>query len=150
MVSLPMIIKYIIKPKKLVIITPTCAATAPNGPNDSLITPAYVVVSPECVNLIRNSTDISARIAVTNINKNAGTTPSTFNVAGTDIIPAPITLVATLNTAPDTVAGGTSSATSFAAGKSGTRAPAVGDILTENKLPEEEEEELAEEALLYR
>lgn len=35
------------------------------------------------------------------IRAKAGITPRTFNVAGIDIIPAPIMLVATLNTAPD-------------------------------------------------
>lgn len=116
--------------------TATWAATAPKGPKASLMTPAYVVVSPECVNLMRNSTETSARTAVTRISKNAGTNPKTFMVAGMDMIPAPITLVATLNTAPDTVAGGFSAA-NLEFGKSGTRAPATGDILAASESTEE-------------
>lgn len=132
-----MIIRYIIKHPRLVIITQTCAATAPAGPNASLMTPAYVVVSPECVNLIRNSTDTSARRAITRINANAGITPRTFSVAGIDMIPAPIMLVATLNTAPDTVA--VSACAALDSDKRGMRAPSTGDIPAASEATEEKE-----------
>lgn len=102
---LPMIIRYIIKHPILVITTQSWVAAAPKGPKASLMTPEYVVVSPERVNLIKNSTEISASKAITRTKTKAGITPRTFRVAGRDMIPAPITLVATLNTAPETVAG---------------------------------------------
>jgi len=124
-ICLPAIIRYIIKHPILVSTTAIWAAIAPTGPNDSLITPAYVVVSPARVNLIRNSTEISARNAITRISTKAGITPRTFKVAGRDIMPAPIMLLATLKTAPETVAGGTPPLES---GRRGTRAPATGDI----------------------
>lgn len=105
--------------------TQTCAANAPADPNASLITPAYVIVSPECVNRIRKSTDSSARTATTRIIANAGTTPRTFMIAGIDMIPAPTMLVATLNTAPGTEAGGVAALDSP---RRGALTPATGDM----------------------
>lgn len=113
-----------IKHPRLVIITHICVATDPTCPKDSLMTPAYVMDSPECVNLIKNSTETSVKKAMITISRKAGMTPSTLRVAGIDIIPAPIMLVDTLNTAPDTVA----RLTGLFPGSSGTRAPAAGDI----------------------
>lgn len=122
---LPMIIRNRIKPPALVIMTQICAAKAPKGPNDSLMTPAYVVVSPECVNLMRKSTETSARTATMRIVAKAGITPRTFRIAGIDMIPAPTMLVATLNTAPETVAG---FCPGLDSGKRGTCTPVAGDI----------------------
>lgn len=114
-----------IKQPKFVIITHICTRADPTFPNDSPITPEYVVESPAWVYLIRNSTDISASQAITTIRKNAGTTPNTLIVAGIDIIPAPMMLVETLNTAPDTDA----CFPGLLSGSSGTFTPAAGDIL---------------------
>lgn len=125
----PMIMRYIIKQPRLVIMTQIWAASAPTGPNASLITPAYVVVSPECVNLMRKSTDTSARRAMTRIITKAGITPRTFSVAGIDMMPAPIMLVATLKTAPETDAG---FAAALLTGKRGTWTPSAGDIPAAN------------------
>lgn len=105
--------------------TQTCAANAPPDPNASLMTPAYVVVSPECVNRIRKSTDSSASTATTRIIAKAGTTPRTFMIAGIDMIPAPTMLVATLNTAPGTEAGG---GVPLESPRRGTLTPAAGDM----------------------
>ncbi|GER50912.1 50S ribosomal protein L23, partial [Striga asiatica] len=92
--------KYMIKHPRFVIITHTCTAAAPGRPNDSLIRPAYVLASPEYVNLSMKSTDTSTNNPISTIIASAGATPSTLRVAGTDMIPAPIMLVDTLNTAP--------------------------------------------------
>jgi hypothetical protein len=89
------------------------------------MTPAYVVNSPESVYLNKNSTEISTSHAIIIINTKAGITPSTLSVAGIDIIPAPIILVDTLNTAPCTDA---RFSPSFLSGRSGARIPVAGDI----------------------
>lgn len=99
---LPIMMRYMIKQPRLVIKIQICTASDPNRPNDSLITPAYVVDRPECVNLNRNSTDTSTSKAIITMSANAGTTPSTLTVTGIDMIPAPMMLVDTLNTAPGT------------------------------------------------
>lgn len=103
----------------------TCTANAPGDPNASLMTPAYVVVLPECVNRNRNSTDSSANRATIRIMARAGNTPSTFMIAGIDMIPAPTMLLATLNTAPGTEAG---AAGALESPKRGTLTPAAGDM----------------------
>jgi len=105
--------------------TQTCTANAPGDPNASLMTPEYVVVSPECVKRRRNSTESSASTATTIIMVKAGTTPRTFMIAGIDMIPAPTMLVATLNTAPDTDAGVIARLDSP---NNGTLTPAAGDM----------------------
>lgn len=64
------------------------------------MTPEYVVVSPACVKRMRKSTDTSASPATIAIKAKEGKTPRTLRIAGIDMIPAPIMLVATLNTAP--------------------------------------------------
>ncbi|KAK2442187.1 Transmembrane amino acid transporter family protein [Trifolium repens] len=89
------------------------------------MTPAYVVFAPASVKRIRKSTEISASTATIKINANEGNTPRTFRIAGIDIIPDPIMLVATLNTAPGMVP---CSAVDFDPGKRGTWIAAVGDI----------------------
>lgn len=114
-----------IRHPRFVIMTQTCRATDPTRPNDSFMSPAYVVASPECVNLIRNSTDMSASHAMTTISTNAGTAPRTLRVAGMDIIPAPIMDVETLKTAPETDAG---LAGDFFSGSSGMCGSASGDM----------------------
>lgn len=128
--SLPIIIWYMIKQPKFVIMTHTCAAIDPTCPNDSFMTPAYVLDSPECVNLIRNSTETSAKKAMITMSTKAGMTPNTLRVAGMDIIPAPIMLVDTLNTAPDTEP----CLTFLCSGSSGAWTPAAGDIPMSNVL----------------
>lgn len=55
---------------------------------------------PELVYLSINSTVTSVTSATNRITTNPGTMPSTFIVAGTDMIPAPIMVVDMLNTAP--------------------------------------------------
>ena len=55
---------------------------------------------PEFVYLSINSTVTSVISATNTITANPGTMPSTFIVAGTDMIPAPIMVVDMLNTAP--------------------------------------------------
>nr|GMD57671.1 hypothetical protein Iba_chr11eCG15010 [Ipomoea batatas] len=81
---------------------------------------------PACVNLSRKSTETSTSTATTTVKTNAGITPSTFRVAGMDMIPAPMILVVTLNTARH-------STTLLSAGvsllwSSGASAPITGDI----------------------
>ncbi|TQD92773.1 hypothetical protein C1H46_021609 [Malus baccata] len=120
----PIIIWYIIKHPRLVIMTHICVANDPTCPKDSLMTPEYVVDSPECVNLIRNSTETSANKAMITISTKAGITPSTLRVAGMDMILAPIMLVDTLNTAPET----DPRLTGFLSCSSGTWASATGNI----------------------
>lgn len=95
-----MIEKITMHPKVATIVA-TCTATEPALPNDSFITPAYVVASPARVDFIRKPTDIVDSQAMIVMIKRAGTTPRTLNAAGIDIIPAPIILVDTLKTTPE-------------------------------------------------
>lgn len=97
--------------------------TDPTRPNDSDITPAYVVVSPALVKRMRNSTETSAMSAMTTMSTKAGITPKTLRVAGIDMIPAPIMLVDTLKTAPESDARLVLEPAS--SGRRGTKAPAA-------------------------
>ena len=102
-------IRYVTRAPTLVRTTNTCSTVDPAFPNDSLITPAYVILPPEAVGAVyrsRNSTETSQRNATKRMSAMAGKTPSTFNVAGIDMIPAPTMLVDRLNTAPETDASG--------------------------------------------
>jgi hypothetical protein len=56
----------------------------------------------EWVNLIKNSTRTSLNKAITRNSKKARITPRTLSVVGMDMMPVPIMLVDTLNTAPHT------------------------------------------------
>lgn len=96
------------------------------------MTPAYVVDSPELVNLIRNSVETWASHAITTIIRNAGITPSTLRVAGMDMIPAPIMLVETLKMAPvrDARFSGNGDSSS---GKSGASAPVAADDMVSSR-----------------
>lgn len=86
---------------RLVMMTQICTAMEPNGPNDSPTMPAYVSDLPEFVYLSRNSTVTSVKIATNKMAMNPGIMPSTFMVAGMDMIPAPIMVVEMLKTAPE-------------------------------------------------
>lgn len=88
-----------IKQPRVVIITQICTAKEPIFPKFSFINPAYVVDWPAYVALNMKFTVMSTNKATRTIKTNAGTTPRTFKVAGIDIIPAPIIVVDTLNTA---------------------------------------------------
>lgn len=100
-----MIISKRIKPPKLLIMTITLVINPPTDPKASLITLAYVVFTPASVKRMRKSTETSASTATIRIKARAGNTPRTFRIAGMDMIPEPIMLVATLSTAPGMVPG---------------------------------------------
>lgn len=120
-----MIISKRIKPPKLLIMTITLVVNPPTDPKASLITLAYVVFTPASVKRMRKSTETSASTATIRIKAMAGNTPRTFRIAGIDMIPEPIMLVATLSTAPGTVPG---AGTNFDPVKRGMWTPADGDI----------------------
>ena len=85
------------------------------------------MVTPACVKRMRKSTETSASTATIRIKAKEGSTPRTLRIAGIDMIPEPIMLVATLNTAPGIEPG---TAAGFDPVKRGTLTPAdgVGDI----------------------
>jgi len=105
--------------------TKTLAVNPPTDPKASLITLAYVVFTPASVKRMRKSTETSASTATIIIKAMAGNTPRTFRIAGIDMIPEPIMLVATLSTAPGMVPG---TGANFDPVKRGMWTPADGDI----------------------
>lgn len=97
-----MMIMYMMRPPRLVSTTQSWTAVDPARPKDSPISPAYEPDEPWHVYRIMNSTEASERKATAAMRARAGPTPRTFKVAGMDMMPAPMILVARLKTAPDT------------------------------------------------
>uniref|UniRef100_A0A0A9FPZ6 Uncharacterized protein n=1 Tax=Arundo donax TaxID=35708 RepID=A0A0A9FPZ6_ARUDO len=99
-ITSPMMMRYTVRVPKALNATNTLSNAAPARPNASPISDAYDG-APRVYRSMK-STAALARTATPAIRTTAGATPRTRMAAGIDMIPAPTTLVDTLNTAPST------------------------------------------------